>query len=139
MNIFIPIISAICMRLGGWGAGDSFLPFYPFTKPSWKIGGRKFFRWFMGVPIALITGNWWLILTYYIATSGVPYGENSWTAKLFGHFRWFVSGAALGMASLEPVNALWMGCVFMAMKFFDTDQAYFEVLAGCLSTLIFLF
>ena len=136
MTIFlIPLVSAFCYRSGGVGRNDRFLPFLEPPTP-WA---NKWWRWGMGVPIALLTGNWWLILTYYAATSGVPYGESSWTAKLFGKYRWFVSGAALGAASLDPINALWCGCLFMGLKFFDTDQAYFEIIVGLCSTLIFIF
>lgn len=91
----------------------------------------------MGVPIALVMWDWRYIVTYFIATNVFVYGESSWTAKLFGHFRWFVSGFALGAASLSLPNAAWCGILFLALKLVDPDQAYFELAAGFMSTLVF--
>jgi hypothetical protein len=117
------------------GKDDRFLPFMkPPTPWAWK-----WWRWGMGIPIALVTHNWWYIITYFIATNVFVYGENSWLAKLFGEGRWFVSGCALGLASLDPMNGLWCGFVMVTLKFFDIDQAYLEFLMGSLSTLVFLF
>jgi hypothetical protein len=93
----------------------------------------------MGLPIALITGQWWLILTYYIATSACPYGDNSWLQKLFGSWKWFVYGCIFGAASLNIGNILWCGCLAMTMKYFDADQAWWEFGMGGLGTLVFVF
>lgn len=138
MIVFIPLISGILYRLDGWGKGDSFLPFWPFTQPKWKIGGINYARYAIGPVIACFTLNWWYILTYSIAVS-IPYGENSITTKIFGQYRWFIIGVAFGAASMNWGNTLFCGCFLMVMKFFDTDQAWFEVLTGFCGTLIFWF
>lgn len=135
MTILIPIISAFMFRSGGVGKDDRFLPFM--KPPTWWA--NKWWRWAMGVPIAIITGNWLYTITYFVATSGCPYGDNSWLQKLFGSWKWLVYGMIMGGASLHPANILWCGIVSSVMKFYDMDQAWWEVSMGFLCTLCFLF
>lgn len=137
MNWLIPIISAIAWRLDGWGKGDSFLPFWPFTKPNWKIGGINYARYAIGFAIALFTANYWYILTYPIVLS-VPYGEKHWWMK-YGILGWFCVGALFGGASLSWGNALWCGMLLVGMKFIDMDWAWTEFLFGGLGTMIYVF
>lgn len=130
----ISIISAILFRLGGCGKDDGFLPF---LNPHTPIA-NKWWRWIIGIPISILTGNYIYIITYFCATSIFVYGESSWTNKLFGPFRWFVSGVAFGLASLSWGNGLWCGSLFIIMKFLNIDQAWFEIMAGGFGTLILL-
>lgn len=136
-SILVPIFAGVLYRLDGWGKGDSFLPFKPFTLPSWRVGGVNYTRYAIGLLIAAHTLNWAYILTYGIAVS-VAYGDDSLLQKLFGDFKWFIVGVAFGAASLSWGNALWCGCLLMALKWIDIDQAWFEFLVGSLGTLIFV-
>lgn len=110
----IPVVSAVLFRLGGWGKGDAYLPFYPFTKQGWKIGGNKWFRWGMGIPVGLygvlVKHSWIPILciaTYFVATNVVAYGEKSIWRKWFGRDgSWLFYGFCLGLASLPLLGLL---------------------------------
>jgi len=127
MNILIPIISAILYRLGGTGREDRFLPF---LQPPTPIA-NKWWRWGMGLPIALLTGKWIYILTYFIATNVFVYGENSWAKE----YRWVVSGLAFGLASLNWWNGIVCAVLFYGLKKLNLDQAYWEFLVGGLGTI----
>ena len=138
MELLIPLICGILYRLDGWGKGDSFLPCWPFTRPSWRIGGINYARYAIGPVIALITLNWAYILTYSIAVS-IPYGENGWFERIFGPVKWLLMGIAFGMASLSYANAVWLGLIAFGAKFFDVDHAWWEFGMGFLGTIYFVF
>lgn len=129
MIYLIPIISSALYRLGGWHKGN------------------KWFRWGMGIPIALITWNFWYILTYLIATNVFSYGENHPITKVIGKANWFVSGFMFGLASLNITNALWSGCVMVMLMWLSNegyegkklDHKFVELGLGFLGTLIFVF
>ena len=95
-NILIPFIVAGLNRLGGWGK-YKFLGFV----------NAKYWRWLgIGIFLALMKWNIWLILTYYIATN-IPYGDNSWIKKFMGRDEnWVLYGACFGFASY-PAIGLW--------------------------------
>ena len=152
-KLLIPVIGCLSYRLGGWGKyGYLFLPF----------ANPKLWRWLMGIPIALITGNWWYALTYFIATNVFSYGENHPLTRLLGRFNWLISGFMLGFSSLSWINALVSSVSFYILmhlsntgipinsekgandwlisnNFWKLDHKYVELGIGLITTLIFLF
>jgi len=126
MNWAIPMVSAAMYRLGG------------------SEHGNKWFRWLMGVPIALITRNPWYVLTYYLATAVFVYGDDSWVAKIVGRKgARVVHGVAFGLASLHPLYWLWTAVIFyLIFELADRgvmDNKYAEAYRGLLGTLVFVF
>lgn len=133
-QLLIPIISGVLYRLGG---SDQ-----PTWLPSWF--SMKILRWFMGIPIALILHNGWYVLTYFIATSVFVYGDNSWVTALVGRRgAWIVHGLAFGLASIQPLYALWTAVVFYLLFFIADegviDNKYAEFGRGFLGTLLLVF
>ena len=125
MSYLIPVISGLLYRAGG---------------AEW---GNKWYRWAMGVPIAIITGNWWYALTYYLATAVFVYGDSSWVSKLVGRKgARAVHGFAFGLASLDPWFALWTMITFYVLFWIAErgviDNKWSEALRGCVGTLIFI-
>ena len=124
MTWLIPIISGFLYMAGGqW----------------WKPA-----RWLLGVPIALITHNWWYVLTYYIATSCVPYGDNSWVSKLVGRKGARIAhGITFGLASLHPLYCIWTVVVFYILfelaEHNAIDNKYAELGRGFFGTLLLAF
>ena len=134
MNWLIPIFSGVLYRLGG------------------SDKGNKWFRWLMGLPIGIVYAIThhsliWIpifTITYYIATSAFVYGDNSWVAKLIGRKgARIVHGLAFGLASLEPMFAIWVTVIFIVL--FEIaernwiDNSWSEVFRGSLGTLKFFF
>ena len=146
----ISIISGILFRLGGCGQNDRL---FPFLQPPTPFA-NKWWRWGMGLLIALYTGNPIYILTYFVAVNVFGYGESHPLTKLFGRFNWFISGFMFGLASLSLLNGAVMGCVFYLLmvlsnegipsryywgvSYWKLDHAYLEFLTGFSGTLIFL-
>ena len=138
MGYLIVLFNGMLFRLDGWGKGDSFLPFKPFTLPSWKIGGINYTRYAIGAVIALYLHSWVYLATYAIAAS-IPYGEKHWWMK-FGIVSWFVIGAIWGGASLSWGMALWMGVIVAIVKIMDIDWAWVEFgIFGILGSIWVLF
>ena len=131
----------------------------PFISSGLYLAGgqiNKWFRWGMGIPIAII-GIFMLkpmaimaILSYFIATNAFSYGEKMWTTKLFGPWAsMIISGVALGAAS-APVLA-WMaipqaiigGIGFGVLKYLDDNEIlknpWQELLRGFTGTILFFF
>jgi len=133
MIYLIPFISAFLYRLDGVGDGDRFLCFLP-----WKIRGVNYARYAIGPVIALITHNWFYLVSYTIAVS-IPYGEkHSWMK--FGLLSWWVMGFIFGLASLNLSVGLWLGFVIAVMKEFDVNQSILEFFGfGFLGTIVFAF
>lgn len=124
------------------------------------LGGQvnKWFRWGMGIPIALITfffyGHNWVsllaIATYFIATNAFSYGDKMIWTKIFG--KWVsmgLSGFMFGLASF-PIIGYWailnavISCTaFLVLKYLDdTDKLknpWQELLRGFLGTAILIF
>ena len=95
MIYFIPILSGFLYRAGG---------------ADW---GNKWYRWLLGVPIALITRNGLFIITYYIATAIFVYGDKSIFSKWFGRKgARIIHGIAFGLASLQPIFIIWTTIIF---------------------------
>jgi len=97
----------------------------------------------MGLPIAIITGQWLYILTYYLATAVTVYGDNSPISKLLGvKAARIIHGFAFGMASLRPLYGLWCAVVFyIIFELADhgiIDNSYAEAIRGFAGTLIFI-
>jgi len=132
----IPIVSSVLYLIGGQGF--------------------KAARWFIGLPIfaiSILTGHSWYsifsVLTYWIATSAVSYGEKMWTTKLFG--KWVsmgLAGLAMGLASIVVLGAFWgaiQGIVamvsFLALKWLDdTDRLknpWQELCRGFFGTIVY--
>lgn len=131
----------------------------PFISAGLYLAGgqwNKWYRWGMGIPIALtgaVVGHSWIPLlcipTYFIATNAFSYGDKMWTTKLFG--KWasmIISGVALGAAS-APVLAWWAipqaifgGLAFGLLKWLDDTNKlknpWQELLRGFLGTAFFL-
>lgn len=135
----IPIISGLCYRLGGCGKDDRLFPFLNPPTPY----ASKWWRWGVGIPIALITGNPLYIITYYVATAVFVYGDSSWVSKLCGvKAARLIHGFMFGAASLSPLYGLWTAVVFYII--FELaekdiiDNSYAEFLRGLTGTLIFL-
>ena len=125
MIYFIPIISSVLYRLGG------------------SEHGNKWYRWLLGIPIAIITHNWLFVITYYIATAVFVYGDNSWVSKLVGRKgARILHGIAFGLASLQPLFAMWTVVIFYIL--FEMaennviDNAWAERLRGFFGTLNFV-
>jgi hypothetical protein len=102
MNIIIPIVSAIMFWLGG--RDQMKVPF-----------NQKLFRWLgIGILIAIVgifSGYGWVsllsILTYFLATNVLSWGEKHWLRKLVGkYWQWVIYGFCLGLASF-PVLGYW--------------------------------
>ena len=124
----------------------------PIVSSLLYLGGgqiNKWLRWGMGIPIALLTGNYWVILTYFVATNCFSYGEKMWTTKLFGPWvSMGISGLALGLASI-PVLGLYgviqgivSMCAFLCIKYFDDkgiiQNPWVELLRGFLGTIVYV-
>ena len=98
----------------------------------------------MGIPIALLTGQWWYILTYYIATAVFVYGDNSPISKVVGvKIARLLHGLAFVMASLQPLYGVWCAVIFYILfEIADhgvIDNKYAEIGRGFAGTLIFCF
>lgn len=99
MNIFIPIISSVLFWLGGRDQ----------MSVPWN---QKLFRWLMGIPIGIISAiivHSWLplfgIITYFLATNVMGYGENHPLRKWFGKdIQWILYGFFFGLASLFSLS-----------------------------------
>lgn len=99
MQFLIPIIAGILFRLGG----DGRFPFL-FIK-GWNA---KWWRW---LGIGLLVGSYYAIArhsfiplisvaSYYLATSALPYGDNSWLNKFVSReVKWVIYGLVFGLAS----------------------------------------
>lgn len=95
MSLLIPFISSFCFRSGGVGKDDSFCP--PFKPPTpWA---NKWWRWGMGLPIAILTQCWLLIPAYFIATNVFVYGDKSWLNFLGRDLKWLTYGFVFGACS----------------------------------------
>lgn len=117
MRYLIPLISSVIYRLGGWGKfGFLFIP----------IASPKLWRWFIGIPIALITGNWIYVFTYCIATNVFSYGEKHPLTEIFGRFNWFISGFMFGLASLSWGNAVLSGCVMYTLMSLSNEGIRYQ-------------
>ena len=143
MNILIPIISAILFHLGG---RDQF---------TWCPINQKIWRWGMGIPIAIITGNIWAMPFYFIATNVSGYGENHPMRKLLGrNLSWLVYGAIFGLASLlslSPITALMQATIgsvafFVLMKWSNDgifghklNHKIVEIVFGLLGTILYAY
>ena len=143
--ILVPIISAILFRLGGCGKDDRFLPF---MRPPTPIAA-KIWRWGMGLPIALLTGCYWLIPAYFIVTNCMPYGEKSWLNFLGRDGKWITYGLSFGACSFfclpfgyGLIAALLGGLSFWGLMKWSNDyglnHAWVEVGFGFLGTIIYL-
>ena len=106
--------SSIFFRLGGWGGTTSgeFIP--TFLKTCFGIKkGSKWYRWLMGLFIGYFYSTLFTVITYFIATSVLGYGENHWLRKslekalgrLGRDLAWCIYGFGLGMA-IMPVLGL---------------------------------
>ena len=141
MNILIPIISSLCFWLGGRDQ----IPWLPWN--------QKLNRWCMGIPIAVLTGNYWLVLTYFLATNVSGYGENHPFRKWFGREgAWLVYGGIFGLASIPYLG--WvaivqcganMGLFWLLMKWSNDgigqhklQHQFVEFLFGFIGTLGYL-
>ena len=123
MNFLIPILSGVLYRLGG------------------SEHGNKWYRWLLGLPIAIITHNWWYLVTYFVATNMFSYGDNSLPSKILGRKGARVlHGLTFGLASLHPIYALWTAAVFYILfeiaEHNVIDNKYAEFGRGCLGTLM---
>ena len=123
------------------------------------LGGQvnKWFRWGMGLPIALIgflTGHSWVsfmaIPAYWFATSAFPYGEKSWLNFLGEYGKFFVVGLALGACSfillswpLAVLQTLLSGISFLVMKYLDDKDIlknpWQELLRGGIGCCLYIF
>jgi len=125
MIYLIPFISAFLYRLDGMD------------------NGINYSRHAIGVPISLITGNWWYALTYFLAAF-IVYGDNSLVARIVGRKgARVVHGVAFGLASLHPLYWLWTAVIFyLIFELADRgvmDNKYAEAYRGLLGTLVFVF
>ncbi len=141
MNILIPFISAFLFWAGG---RDQWL---------WCPWNQKLWRWGMGIPLAYMTGNIWLILTYLLATWVSGYGENHFFRKWFGRdVAWWLYGGLFGLASL-PVLGMYSfiqtiagATCFMTLMQLSNDgfgkwklqHQYVEIIFGFLGTIGYL-
>lgn len=136
IRILLLLLSGVLYRLDGWGKPDGFLSFYPFNLI--KTGGINYTRALLGVPVYLITHNPWHLFTYFIAGLVLGYGDNNFLTKIFGRFAWFLYGVGFGLASLQPLYAIWTGIMFYLLMKAENDlgldHASGEVIAGCLLT-----
>ena len=134
MNIIIPFVSTLLYWLGGQR--------------------NKWYRWLMGIPIAIIgifTYHYWAIFaipTYWVATSAFPYGEKSWLNFLGEYGKFFVVGLVLGSCSfillpfgLALLQSLLSGISFLILKILDdkdiVKNPYQELLRGFFGTIIY--
>jgi hypothetical protein len=124
LNHLAIIACGICSRLDGIGDGDDFIP----GLHIFKDGGINYARYMIALFAWAVTGQWIYGLTYALAIS-VPWGEKHWWMK-FGLWSWFGIGFIYGIASLSPLFALWLASLVVILKFYEIDQAYFEVLLG---------
>jgi hypothetical protein len=103
MSIFIKLF----MVLMGIG-------FYTYGELKNKAG-----KFFMGVPIALLSGCYWAVLTFFIACQ-LGYGDNNPLTKLVGK-RWaiVIHGTAVGLASF-PIVGWWaiLGGIVSGLGFY---------------------
>ena len=84
------------------------------TDTKWLGKSYKEFKYALGIPIGILGAialhSWfplWAILTYFLATWGIPYGEKSPITKLIGD-RWAVTIAGIGLGCAAfPVIGLW--------------------------------
>jgi len=154
VNFIIPFCSSILFRLDGWGKGDKFLVCLPNWTPKW--GGINYSRLIIGIPIALITGNWWFALTYFLMGLIFGYGEHHPITQLLGRgITSFIYGFMFGLASLSLGNAIWCGFLFWILMYFsnvglpkkewwrETDYWYLdwsivEISFGFLGTIFYL-
>jgi hypothetical protein len=106
----------------------------------------------MGLPIslmALVFGHsiysLLCILTYYVATSAFPYGDNSWLNKFFSQLqKHFVCGLVFGLASF-PIIGYWAilqgivgGVTFYCIEKYEVNNPWTELLRGGLGTVCLL-
>ena len=119
----------------------------------YALGGQynKWFRWAMGIPIALMTNNniLFVFLTYFIATNLFSYGENMWTTKLLGKWASFVlSGFMFGLASVSVLRwelcllQAFLGAIFFSiLKYLDDNEIvknpFQEFLRGFVGTCVY--
>lgn len=121
--------------------------FIPFISSILYLAGgqyNKWFRWLMGVPIAIILHNWMFIITYYIAGAVFVYGDNSWVSKLVGRKgARIIHGLAFGLASLQPIFAIWTTITFYILfelaEHDVIDNKYSELGRGFLGTIMYVF
>lgn len=98
----IPILSALCFRLGGCGKDDRLFPFMnpptPYANKWWRWIGIGIvcglLYWKGLIPLCLTLGS------YFLVTNACPYGESSWLRKLLGRDGcWLAYGFLFGIAS----------------------------------------
>jgi len=153
MNILIPFVSAILFRLGG---SDAPAPLEISAFGShYKIKfNMKLFRWFMGVPIAILAWKGWLALalaavTYFVATNVFGYGEKTPVLKSLPKWlRFTVSGIAFGLASAPILHWLCIaqaiigGVAFYIIFLIDEKKLlinpWIELLRGFCGTIVYL-
>ncbi len=128
----------------------------PLSGIFYRLGGseygNKWYRWLMGLPIGIIMAVYTQKLiyipiytaTYFIATSVFVYGDDSWVSKLLGRKGARIAhGIAFGLASLQPLFAIWTAVVFYILfelaEHDVIDNKVSEALRGSLGVLIFCF
>ena len=125
LSLLIPLLSAYLYRLDG------------------ADNGINYSRHVIGIPIAFSMGNWWYALSYFLAGFFV-YGDNCIFSKLLGRKgSRILHGFTFGLASLDPLYAIWTAVVFYIL--FELaergwiDNKYAEIGRGFFGTLIFAF
>lgn len=161
LDFIIPLLSSFLFRLGGWGKGSDGDYAFGFRTVFGLTEGNKWFRWLMGLPIgilyAILLSSWTPLLciaTYWIVTSALSYGDNSWLSKrLPKDIVWLVYGAAFGLASFPVLGLLALLQAFIGAGTFwflmnwsnhgfnggKLDQKYVELAFGFLGTILYWF
>ena len=141
MNIILIIVAGLLSRCDGFGRGTPLFPIWPFN--LLKCGGINYMRGAIGIPVYLMSGNPWHLISYFLVGITFWIGEGNWLTKLVGDkWCWFIVGLMYGLASFVPLYSLWFGCTFFLLVYLSRhdllDWSYAEFLHGALATVIFL-